>query len=88
MATFVVDTPHTPAECMRALDEMASGTKKLLPKMHFACNFGEHRGWAIVNARNEESVKAMIPGFLRSKAKVQKVKSYTLRQAKAMAAMH
>lgn len=84
MATYLIETPHTPAECSRALDEIATFNPRLLTKSWFACDYGEHTGWATVDTKNDASAKEMLPTFLRSRAKVRKVGQYTAKQIKGL----
>jgi hypothetical protein len=84
MATYQLESPHTDAECLRALDEISAGTRgpELLKKMYFGCMSGVHTGWAVVDAANEAAAKELLPAFLRSRAKVVKVGLFTQEQIK------
>jgi len=84
MATFHLESPHTDAECLRALDEISAGARgpDLLKKMYFGCMSGVHTGWAVVDADNEDAALALLPAFLRSRAKAVKVGLFTPEQIK------
>jgi hypothetical protein len=76
MAKFVVETPHTDEECLKALDEAVEmGT---LEKVVFACKTGEHRSWAYVEADNSKAaIESIIPKFLRPNAVAHEVNKFT-----------
>lgn len=84
MATYQLESPHTDAECLRALDEISAGTRgsELLKKMHFGCMSGVHTGWAVVDAADEAAAKELLPAFLRGRAKAVKVDLFTPEQIK------
>jgi hypothetical protein len=84
MASYLLESPHTDAECLRALDEISAGTRgpELLKKMHFGCMSGVHTGWAVVDADNEAGALDLLPAFLRSRAKAVKVGLFTQEQIK------
>jgi len=82
MTSYQLESPHTDAECLRALDEISSGTRgpELLKKMYFGCMAGVHTGWAVVDADSEAAAKDLLPNFLRSRAKAVKVSLFTPEQ--------
>jgi hypothetical protein len=77
MPMFFIETPHTKEECLRALDAMADKGKKLLAKTQFGCNANDHRGFAFIDAKNENEAKELIPKQLREKSKVTEVVQMT-----------
>ncbi len=84
MATYVIELPHTDADCLRALDEMAGKGSKLLPKVHWGCKVGVHNGWAIVDADSESAVRELIGSpFMQSKARITKVETFTEKDIEA-----
>ena len=86
MAKYQLESPHTDAECLRALDEISAGARgpELLKKMHFGCMVGVHTGWAVVDADSEAAARDWLPKFLRSRAKVVKVSQFTPGQIKGL----
>ena len=84
MAKYQLESPHTDAECLRALDEISVGSRgpDLLKKMYFGCNSGVHIGWAVLDAESETAARDFLPTFLRSRAKVVKVSQFTPEQIK------
>lgn len=80
MERYFVESPHTPQECLRALDEILAKGPGNLAKYEWGCAAGDHTGYAIVEARNDSEVKETIPDFLRGKARVVKLNRFTPEQ--------
>ena len=78
MDEYLIELPHTKAECMRAVGEISEKGSDLLPKVHWGCGSGVHNGWAIVEAENESAARSLIGSdLMRNKARVVKVAKYT-----------
>ena len=81
MAKFVIESPHTDEECLKALEEMAE--MGLIDKYVFGCKFGEHNAWAYVEADSaEEAVEDNVPSFLTDEAIAHEVGKFTLEEIK------
>jgi hypothetical protein len=80
MERYFVESPHTPQECLRALDEILAKGPGLLAKYEWGCVAGDHTGYAIVEARSEPEVREAIPEFLNGKARVVKLNNFTPEQ--------
>ncbi|MFZ2224364.1 MAG: hypothetical protein WAV26_06720 [Candidatus Deferrimicrobium sp.] len=77
MDRYFVELPHTPGECLRALDEILAKGPGVLDKYEWGCMNGDDTGYAIVEARSESEVKATIPAFLGGKARIVKLNKFT-----------
>lgn len=77
MARYLIESKHTPKECLTALDEIMSKGTDVLDKFEWGCMAGEHVGWAYVDADNETSVKRLIPGYLQNKTHIVKLNKFT-----------
>lgn len=78
MAQYLIKLPHTDAECLKALDEIAEKDSKLLPKVFWGCMAGDHTGYAIVDAKSESAAKEMVTApSIRAKASVTEVKKFS-----------
>ncbi len=77
MAQYLIKLPHTEAECMKALDEIAEKGSQLLPKVYWGCSAGDHTGYAIVDAKSASAAKEMIAPTVRAKSSVIEVKKHT-----------
>jgi hypothetical protein len=80
MERYFIESPHTPQECLRALDEILEKGPGNLAKYEWGCMAGDHTGYAIVEARSESEVKETIPAFLGGKARVVKLNKFTPEQ--------
>jgi len=88
MSEFLIESPHTPEECLGALDAISGQGPKALARWNFGCAWGEHVGWAIVKAPNEQAALAMVPAGLRDKAKIHQVAPFTAGQIKKLHEQH
>ncbi len=78
MAQYLIKLPHTDAECLKALDEIAAKGSQLLPKVYWGCMAGDHTGYAIVDAKSESAAKEMVAApSIRAKATVVEVKKFS-----------
>jgi hypothetical protein len=80
MERYFVESPHTPEECLRALDEILAKGPGVLADYEWGCMSGDHTGYAIVEARSESEVKETIPSFLGKKTRVVKLNKFTPEQ--------
>jgi len=83
MAKYMIESPHTEEECLKALDETLAKGSDLLAKFEWGCMAGEHTDWTIVEAGSESAARNMLPTFVRSKARVIKVSKFTPEQIKS-----
>ena len=82
MAKYVIESPHTPEECLKALDETLAKGPEILKKFVWGCAQGDHTGYAYIEAENKDDASAIIPKFLQEKAKVTEVNKLTPEQIK------
>ncbi len=81
MAQYLIKLPHTEAECLKALDEIAEKGSQLLPKIYWGCSAGDHTGYAIVDAKSASAAKEMVGApTVRAKASVIEVKKHTVEE--------
>lgn len=83
MSKYIVESPHTPEECLRALDETLEKGEEMLKMFAFGCKSGEHTGWAYMDADSEKEALEAVPEFLRAKACAHKVNPFTPEEIKA-----
>ena len=77
MARYLIESPHTPAECLKALDAMLEKGAATLAKYDWGCMEGVHTGWTTVEAANESAARDTLPSSLRSKARIVKLNKFT-----------
>ena len=75
--SFLIESKHSEAECLNALDRILEENPQLLEKCYMACMAGDHTGWATVEAEDESQARNMLPGNLRGNAKVIEVSLFT-----------
>jgi hypothetical protein len=83
MPKFEVVTPHTDAGCLKALDDIVAHNPSLLQQCWFACNTGDHTGYALLEAKNETEARNLLPAALRAKARVIAVEQFTPQQVRS-----
>lgn len=83
MARYLIESPHTKEECLRALDEVLAKGPDVLARYDFGCMAGDHTGWATVEAQSDAAAGEFVPGFLRGKARIVMVGKYTPEQIRA-----
>lgn len=79
MAQYLIESPHTKEECLKALDELAA-KPQVLEKFAFGCGAGEHTGYGMVEAKDESAAMEMVPSAVRAKARVHPLSRFTVEQ--------
>jgi hypothetical protein len=77
MSRYLIISPHTQEECLDALDKISAEGASTLNKFDFGCKAGDHTGYAIVMASNEEDALKIVPENIRDKAKAIKLTKFT-----------
>ena len=78
MAKYMIELPHTDAECLQALDEIREHGSTLLPKVSWGCMAGVHNGWTVVDAKDEAEARGLVASpLIRGKARITQVSSFT-----------
>jgi hypothetical protein len=73
----MIESPHTPEECLKALDEELVKGRDVLEKFDFGCKAGNHIGYAIVDANSRDDALKLVPTFLQGSAKILEVGKIT-----------
>lgn len=74
---YMIEMPHTPSECLRALDEQLAKGPEILKQFNYGCKAGDHTGYALVDVKNETDARNLVPGFLINKARIVQVDIFT-----------
>ncbi len=82
MQSFLIVSPHTAEECLKTLDFLLAAG--YLTHFKWACPSGEHTGYAIVEAENENEALLAVPTFVRPKARVVELVSFDTNAIKSM----
>ncbi|MGA9532870.1 MAG: hypothetical protein WBR18_09160 [Anaerolineales bacterium] len=85
MPRFFIESPHTAENCTMVLKEIHS--KGYLHHFDWGCAFGEHCGWAVMEAENEEQARMVVPSIVRSQAKVTQVSKFSVDDAERLHAI-
>ncbi len=83
MGRYIIESEHTPDQCLKALDELSAKGRDVLDKFEFACESGQHKAWATVDAKSESEVRRMMPESLMKGAKIVPVEKYTPEQIRS-----
>ena len=75
---YMVEFKHTPEECLNTLDKIKDKDAKLLNKIEWGCMSGDHTGYLVVNASNEQEALKGIPADFNAKA--YKIAKFTPKQ--------
>ncbi len=74
---YMIESRHTPEECLRALDEQLAKGPDILKKFYYGCKTGDHTGYAIVESKSDVEVRKLVPSFLLSKTRIVEVDVFT-----------
>ena len=77
MTRYMIASPHTEAECLRALDEELGKGRDILGKFDFGCKVGDHTAYAIVDVNSKNDALNLVPLFLQNKARIVEVGKIT-----------
>ncbi len=79
--SYLVIAPHTPEQCLAALDHLADA--KVLDRVEFGCPSGDHTGYARIQAASTDEALAIIPGTDRGSARAVELARFTPEQLRA-----
>ena len=74
---FMIESPHTDAECMNVMDEVNKSGPKELSNWQWGCMSGNHTAYRMVMAADENAAMAMVPADVRAKAHAYKISKMT-----------
>lgn len=77
MPKFQIVTPHDDAQCVLALDEMLAHDAELQSQLVYGCHFGDHTGYALIEASDEAEARSRLPKLLNRRARVVAVENFT-----------
>lgn len=77
MARYMITSPHTQEECLRALDEELAKGRDILGEFDFGCKAGDHTAYAIVDVNSKDDAFNLVPTFLQNKARIVEVGKIT-----------
>jgi hypothetical protein len=80
---YLVIAPHTPEQCLAALDQFEQKAPALLEKVDWGCMAGDHTGYLRVEAEDDAAALASLPEGVRSSARAVKLGKFTPEQIRA-----
>jgi hypothetical protein len=88
MSDYLLESTHTPEECLREMDSIVREDPKVFDRFEFGCLSGEHRGVAIVQAENETRALGLVPATIRSRTRVIPLTRFTPEQIRMAHEQH
>lgn len=83
MARYLIESRHTPEECLQALDETLARGPQELARYDWGCASGAHVGFAVVEAGSQTAVEATVPPFLRHTTQIVALNKFTPEQIRS-----
>ena len=80
MSQYLVISPHTPEQCVKALDD--TQTMNGLTKWSFGCMDGDHTGYLIVNAHDAAEALRNVPADERAAARAVRLHHFSAAELK------
>ena len=77
---FLIIAPHTPEQCLAALDDVEQNGKGVLKKIDWGCAAGDHTGYLAVDAADEKEALANLPEKTRAGARAVKLVKFSPEQ--------
>ncbi|MGH2597923.1 MAG: hypothetical protein ACRDJ9_00895, partial [Dehalococcoidia bacterium] len=74
---YLIESPHTPEECLQHQDEVLARGPEDLAVYDWGCMAGDHTAWAVIEVSDRVTAEDRIPPFLRHKARVVELNKFT-----------
>jgi len=74
---WLIVTSHTPEKCLADLDAVMASKPEMLDRIEWGCKGGDHTGYVIVEAGNEQAARQMLPTPMQATARVIKLNRFT-----------
>jgi hypothetical protein len=82
MPSFLIETPHTQEDCLKAIEYvLAAG---YITHFHWGCKTGDHTGYAILDAKDKAEALMVVPTLGRPRARVMELTQFSPAEIKAM----
>lgn len=83
MARYLIQSPHTPEECLQTLDECLAQGPEQLAKYDWGCMDDDHTCYGVIEAGSKATVESLVPSSLRHKARIVELAKFTPEQIKS-----
>ena len=84
MARYMIETRHTPEECLAALESFRQAGAHFLTHAEWGCEGDMHIGWMVLEAADDEEIRRMVPPIIRNTAEPVRLKTYTADEIRQM----
>ena len=77
MDRYLIETPHTGAECLDLIKLI--NAQGYLWNFDWGCEAGIHSGWAIIEAESETQARLAVPPLVRNRAQIVRLNKFDAR---------
>jgi hypothetical protein len=90
MAKYLVEISHEPEHsgCERTVSDFIDTGAREFTAADWGCLDNEHKAWLVLEARNRDAVKRLIPPHYRSKANIIQLSNLLLRDEELFEEYH
>ena len=82
MARFLIEVPHEPdtIACAHVVQIFLETGSHFLTNADWGCLDGNHKAWIIVDVKDKNAAREIIPSGFRSQAKLVKLNKWTMEE--------
>jgi hypothetical protein len=77
MSRYLIETSHTPRECVWALKQLLHHRPDAVPEFEWGCHDGVHTGWSVVEAEHRFAAMDVVPRVLRPNTRIVQLNQFT-----------
>jgi hypothetical protein len=75
MNRYLIESPHTAHDCKHVMEQVIA--MGYITHYDWGCEAGVHKGWAIIEAENEDEALLSVPTFIRGEARTVKLNKFS-----------
>jgi hypothetical protein len=90
MEKFLIEVPHgaDKKSCDEAIEIFLKTGSHFLTHADWGCLDGDHKAWIIVEVKNKDDARLILPPMFRSKAKIVKLANFKLHDMEVVRDQH
>jgi hypothetical protein len=79
MEKFLIEVPHEgdQSSCSRAVKDFLASGSHFVTNAEWGCKDGNHKAWLIIEAKNKEEAKGILPPAYKLHAIITKISKFT-----------